>query len=362
VRALLIDLGVKETQGTLVELQTKLNEVLVNQAATGKRLIVVIDEAQNLDDTVLEAVRMLSNFETARQKLMQIILAGQLQLTEKLALPRLLQLRQRISIFAHLDPLTPAETASYIQHRLRVAGYTSDEPIFTPAALTLIARESQGIPRNINNICFNSLTLGCALQRNTIDVEMVREVLADLDIDLPVNPAQNSPHRSADSVRPASARTTNRPALSKVRMVGIPVAVCGIAALFGWLLWQDYRALSAENTVTANSSVTAPAPITQVDHRVAAPTGATAIVPAAAPMGPAQAQAPFSRPGNSIRFVPVREGQSLYAICAETFGECRPEVFKEIIRINPSISDPNHIVSGQKVAIPVLPSASVENK
>src|ERR1700678_3585255 len=131
VRALLIDLGVKDTQGTLVELQTQLNEVLVSQSATGKRLVVAIDEAQNLDLSVLEAVRMLSNFETARQKLMQIILSGQLQLAEKLAQPELLQLRQRVSIFAHLKPLSAVETEAYIQHRLRVAGCSTDEPVFT---------------------------------------------------------------------------------------------------------------------------------------------------------------------------------------------------------------------------------------
>jgi len=364
VRALLIDLGVKNTQGTLVELQTQLNEVLVTQSATGKRLIVVIDEAQNLDESVLEAVRMLSNFETARQKLMQIILAGQLQLAEKLAQPRLLQLRQRISIFAHLDPLSVAETAAYIQHRLSVAGHNADEAIFTSSALTLIAKESQGIPRNINNICFNALTLGCALKRKTIDVETVREVLADLDIDSVLSPAPDPTHKVSQSKRAPSARTTDRPTLSKTRAVVIAVAACAIVPLFAWLIWQDYRALSAEEIVGANSSATPAVQVPPAVTRTANPAAAAvpAVTPTVVPADSARTLVSALRPSHTTKFVPVRDGQSLYSICEEAFGGCRPELLKEIIKINPSISDPNHIVSGQKVAIPVFPLDTVDHK
>ncbi|MGB6691838.1 MAG: AAA family ATPase [Terracidiphilus sp.] len=104
-RALLIDLGEKDPQGTLIDLEMRLNEILVKQNESGQRLVVVLDEAQNLDDSVLEAVRMLSNFETARNKLLQVILCGQQQLANRLAEPELLQLRQRISIFATLNSL-----------------------------------------------------------------------------------------------------------------------------------------------------------------------------------------------------------------------------------------------------------------
>lgn len=180
IRSLLIELGVKETQGSLAEMQSQLNEILVAQSSAGKRLILVIDEAQNLNYSVLEAVRMLSNFETASNKLMQIILTGQPQLAEKLKFPDLLQLRQRISIFGKLQPLSAIEIRSYIHHRLRIAGYDSREPLFTAAALELIARYSEGLPRNINNICFNALSLGYALERKAIDAEIIKEVIADL--------------------------------------------------------------------------------------------------------------------------------------------------------------------------------------
>ncbi len=182
MRALLIDLGIDDPQGSLVDLQTQLNQFLVSQNAAGKRLVVFIDEAQNLDDSVLEAVRMLSNFETGRAKLMQIVLAGQLQLAERLADPKLLQLRQRVSIFAHLKPLTELETAGYIQHRLKTAGWEFERTLFTSAAVAMVARESKGVPRNINNLCFNALSLACAMEATVIDVDVVREVLSDLDV------------------------------------------------------------------------------------------------------------------------------------------------------------------------------------
>ena len=204
LRALLADLGVHETQGTLIELQSKLNDVLVEQSRSGKPLVVVIDEAQNLDDSVLELVRMLSNFETSREKLMQIILSGQPQLAEKLASPELVQLRQRVSIVARLKPLSPEETALYIDHRLRTAGYSAEAPLFTGAALALIAECSEGIPRNINNLCFNALSLGCALQRRTIDGDIVREVVADLDLE-PLR------ERRSLAARPEKRRTRKRP-------------------------------------------------------------------------------------------------------------------------------------------------------
>lgn len=182
VHSLLMDLGEKDITGNLVEMQSRLNEVLVNHQATGKRLVVVIDEAQNLNTVVLESVRMLSNFETAGHKLLQIVLAGQPQLAEKLVSPELLQLRQRISIFAHLDPLQSAEATAYIQHRLRIAGCDLPEALFTKAALTSVFRASEGIPRNINNICFNALSLGYALQKRSIDADVIEEVLRDLDV------------------------------------------------------------------------------------------------------------------------------------------------------------------------------------
>jgi type II secretory pathway predicted ATPase ExeA len=184
LRSLLRDLGVADDGGDIARMQEQLNYLLLAEARQGRKVVVVIDEAQNLEDSALELVRMLSNFETTSDKLMQIILAGQPQLREKLASPRLLQLRQRMSIFARLHPLTVEETRFYIEHRLRVAGYDFKTPLFSPRAGALVAKYSEGIPRNINNICFNALSLGCVMKQKTIQEEVVRESLEDLDFDV----------------------------------------------------------------------------------------------------------------------------------------------------------------------------------
>ncbi len=182
-RYLLSDLGIDAGDQNLARMHEKLNEVLINDARAGKRFILVIDEAQNLEDSVLETVRLLSDFETPQAKLMQIVLAGQPQLADKLSRPGLAQLRQRISIVSRLEPFTPAETVMYIDHRLAVAGHNGD-PIFTYDALALIAVQSGGIPRNINNLCFNAMSLGFAKGQRKIDAATVREILSDLNLDL----------------------------------------------------------------------------------------------------------------------------------------------------------------------------------
>src|SRR5690242_1268251 len=112
---------------------------------------------------------------------MHIILAGQPALAKKLASPRLTQLRQRVSIVQGLAPLPDWEVKNYVEHRLRIAGYRGS-PIFTDDALKSISRASEGIPRNVNNLCFNSLSLACALRKRTVDTDLVNEVMSDLDV------------------------------------------------------------------------------------------------------------------------------------------------------------------------------------
>src|SRR5207302_6274366 len=118
LRYLLGSLGLDHSGQDVVVMHEKLNESLAREMSAGRRFILIIDEAQNLDNSVLETVRLLSDFETPRAKMLQIILAGQPRLAQKLASPDLLQLRQRIAIFSRLDPFTPVEAARYINHRL----------------------------------------------------------------------------------------------------------------------------------------------------------------------------------------------------------------------------------------------------
>jgi len=181
LRFLLAELGYESDDNDFVRMHEEFNKRLLQEARAGNRFIVVIDEAQNLEPSVLETVRLLSDFETPRAKLMQIILAGQPELADKLARPGMIQLRQRVSLMTGLKPLSFEEINKYIHHRLRAVGYQGG-PMFTPEALVRVSDFTSGIPRNINNLCFNCLSLGYALQKKVIDTEIVDEVTADLDI------------------------------------------------------------------------------------------------------------------------------------------------------------------------------------
>ncbi len=181
MRFLLAELGIDHEGQDLVRMHEDFNRCLLHEAQAGRRVIIVIDEAQNLAPSVLETVRLLSDFETPRAKLLQIILSGQPELAEKLASPYLKQLQQRVASINGLNPFTEQEVSAYIAHRLRVAGYHGDG-LFSAKALSRIAELSEGIPRNINNLCFHTLSLACALKKKVVDGAIVDEVARDLDI------------------------------------------------------------------------------------------------------------------------------------------------------------------------------------
>ena len=184
LQLLFSDLGFENgNDKDFVRMIEEFNHHLLREARAGKRFIVLVDEAQNLDASVLETVRLLSNFETPSAKLLQIVLTGQPELGNKLARHDMIQLQQRLSSLNRLEPFSAAETEEYIQHRLRVSGYRQGS-LLTPDALTIVTEFSKGIPRNINNFCFSALSLAFAVQQRRIDAAIAREVISDLDISL----------------------------------------------------------------------------------------------------------------------------------------------------------------------------------
>ena len=182
LRYVLSELGVASESMDAVSMNRALNDILFQEMLNGRRFVLIIDEAQNLDASTLETIRLLSDFETTHAKLIQIVLAGQPQLIETLLRPNLSQLRQRIAILTNLEPLCASETAQYIEYRLRAAGSASGA-IFTPEAVALIAERSQGIPRNINNLCFNALQAGYSEGCEAIDARIVQAVAEKLDLE-----------------------------------------------------------------------------------------------------------------------------------------------------------------------------------
>src|SRR5262249_44860918 len=149
--------------------------------AQGLRTVLVVDEAHLLPHHLLEEIRLLSNFETNREKLLQIILCGQPELHDVLGQPELRQLKQRVSLKCSIKMLNAHETAEYIRWRLRVAG-ARDENLFEPEAIKLIHQFSGGIPRIINNICDNALLTGFSEGSPHITVSIIDEVVEALDL------------------------------------------------------------------------------------------------------------------------------------------------------------------------------------
>lgn len=186
-----------------------LNAFLLRENAEGRTVVLVIDEAQNLEPAVLEQIRLLSNLETETDKLIQIILVGQPELEQVLAQSRLRQLSQRITVRYHLRPMDFEDTCAYIEHRLEVAG--AKGPIFTPAAVKKTYRYSGGLPRLINVLCDRALLAGYAEDAREISVAMVATAIREL-------------HRQASSA--AGAR----------RWWPVLLGVClGLVAIFGFL-------------------------------------------------------------------------------------------------------------------------------
>ncbi len=150
---------------------------LIKEYAAGRRTVLIVDEAQNLSAGALESLRMLSNINADKDQLLQVILVGQPQLRDLLKRPELQQFAQRVGVDFFIPPLTEDEVRRYVEHRLHVAG--RDEPLFTGAALSVIAKASRGIPRSINILCDMALVYGFGGDARTIDAMLVGEMLAD---------------------------------------------------------------------------------------------------------------------------------------------------------------------------------------
>ena len=179
---ILEDLEVDFIPGSKARLLSQLNLFLIEQMRNNRNVVLVIDEAQNLTTSVLEEIRMLSNLETEDEKLIQIIFMGQPELRKKLAQSSLEQLRQRVALFFQLTPLDAEDTTRYVQHRLKIAGASQDQQIFTEEARELVYQFSKGVPRLINQICDSALLSGYVYGTKLIDKSLMEEVIHESPI------------------------------------------------------------------------------------------------------------------------------------------------------------------------------------
>jgi type II secretory pathway predicted ATPase ExeA len=175
------DFGIPCESESKSQIMLRLNSWLLERYRAGETAVLIVDEAQNLSDEVLEEIRLLTNLETATEKLLQVVLVGQPELEEKLKQPQLRQLRQRLTLRAKTHALTLEETRAYVQQRLRIAGAEGGK-IFQAEALDAVFRYSLGIPRVINLICEHCLVNGFVDQQKVIGAEVVDAVARDFDL------------------------------------------------------------------------------------------------------------------------------------------------------------------------------------
>jgi len=179
LQTVLVQFGFSPFDMKKAELLATLTEFLMQQYASGRKVLLIVDEAQNLSNRVLEEVRMLSGVETAKDKALRIILAGQPQLNDKLNSTELVQLTQRVRLRFHLTALSKAETNAYIEHRLEVAG-SQGRRIFAEDTFALIYRYTGGVPRLINTLCDTSLMAAFSRDKDSVDVEIVEAAIKEL--------------------------------------------------------------------------------------------------------------------------------------------------------------------------------------
>jgi general secretion pathway protein A len=207
---MMADFGITTAGGLKSQLLLRLNQWLLERHSEGQTAVLVVDEAQNLSVELLEEIRLLTNLETATEKLLQIVLAGQPELEQKLNHPGLRQLRQRIMLRCKTHQLTREQTEGYITERLRIAG-ANGTPIFSMDAIEVINKYSLGIPRVINLLCEHSLIASFAEGKKPVPGELAEEVVRDFELDrfrpaiLSEGPTSKAAIQNLESLRGLSA-------------------------------------------------------------------------------------------------------------------------------------------------------------
>jgi type II secretory pathway predicted ATPase ExeA len=388
LRFVLTDLEITTSGQDIVEMQSQLNDFLVRTAQEGKSLVLIVDEAQNLRDDVLEMIRLFSNFETPRRKLMHIVLAGQPQLEANLSQPHLTQLRQRVSLITRLKPLQHEQVQEYVEWRLKIAG-ADDRQIFGTEALDLIAAHSEGIPRNINNLCFHALSLGFAKGKGTITREIAAEAIADNTLTW-TPPAPVTPSTESEPVHvaatPAKRVIPSTPAPIQIavaqsqgarwplsRLSIYVSAVIIIGSLFVLHAWpqRDTSAAPVHPPTVTVPVASAPAPVapTQQPTPLVAPETKSENIAAATVVSPVVIETkaePKPKPPQTERFVVIQSKETLWTISRREFPDLSPDdVVDAILDVNPNIKDPRHIPTGQKILLPFsdeLPVSTIDKE
>jgi len=392
------ELGILEPGSTISKIEgiRLLNEFTVSQLSKGGNVVLMIDEAHNLDADCMENLRLLSNLETRKHKLIQIVLSGQPELDTKLDRPDLRQLAQRISVRRLINSLTEEETYAYMKHRLDVAGYRGPE-LFKNEARKMVYEYSRGIPRKINILCDNALLIGFALEKREIDGDFVAEAARDLKWEPALKAVEPvSSTAAAQTPQPAHKRLSPRIALagSVALAAGLVVGAWIAFGRSGSGLSETLPSLSEPNvqaglnTGRQNGGQPGPGPPSfhtdkadlpqQVgleslanlgsvtsssldekertgqeleEQKVAVQTGTASEPKATLPVKTAVMEKAESA---SEKTVVAERNDSLSEIIRRAYGRYTDRLLAKVLKENPEIQRPHFILVGQKIRLPEL--------
>jgi general secretion pathway protein A len=386
LKQVLLELGIPIADEEPSELVNSLHHYLIEEYKNERNVVLIIDEAQNMPIETLEHLRMLSNLETSRDKLIQVILVGQPEFESMLDLPELRQLKQRIAIHSRMGPLSSSESLAYIQHRLNKAS-SFYNPVFTEDALKEIVKEAKGIQRTINVISDNALITAFGYQQKPVNVKIIKEVIADLH-----------------GARPAALRWQASFAVSvmliasllfllfsdslnhnEISPVAAGVGVQEFQTLRSGLIPKEISPVAAEPAALTESVGPAePGPSAEPEREVieqqalekslsipdtdhGAPSGRV-IETAEAPkpetnisetyIEPEKAQAAAEpaqiaqKPAPTVRI--VKRGEGVFRLLLDVYGRLDEPLVKSFKDLNPQIRNINRINVGDTVLLPVV--------
>jgi len=383
---ILVELGLARTDGTLYKGQAidRLNHFAIEQLGKGGNVALIVDEAQNLGHRTMENLRLLSNLETHKLKLIQIILSGQPELDAKLNDPELRQLAQRISLKRYITPLSEAETYEYIQHRLAIAGYEGAS-LFDRKAQQLIWQYSGGIPRKINILCDNAFLIAYGLKRRKIKEDVMAEAIKDLTWS-PFSGKIEPPRPfSIDAYTSQLWKRAFRLTLARAACI---ILAAGVLFAIGFQIGKkDFRPQAGSDAISRNAVrariarqpagpgvSSSPTVLTSLPEK--AVEGSKSTQPESvkavqtSPETPSQPKAPLrsatagDAPVKSVdrpkRVAVVKPGDTLYGIILRTYGEYSEALLKTVLAQNPDISKPDQIFVDQVIKLPANRGQSKE--
>jgi len=351
LKKILLELNLQVSEQNKASLLLQFSDYLIQSSDHNERIVIFIDEAQNLKSEVFEQLQPLANLETSRSNVLQLVLVGQPELEIKLNARRVRQLNQKIKIRRQIKPLTEEESCKYIDHRLRLVGSSGPE-VFTPEALSLICRNAAGIPRSINLICDNALRIGFQLSDKKVDVSTVRMVFQEMYIQ----------ERPASFPRAFKKKTCPR----KVYYSVLSLVCVGLVIFLGREYTKGPTEKPGSKTLTEHpigaGKITTPAPEIKDDstsEKVPSPAPeqkpATPHPVAASPSALTQPKAA----SGLKKAIVVEKGSILSFLCQNHYKLCNLTLMDYILEYNPRILNPHLILAQQRIQFPEVRDSSL---